>query len=366
MKNMIFKSLLLFGGLALTTTGCNTNADLAAGSGNSTTLTDVAQTSGQLASGSSFTLSGSSTSSSSSSSTMPSGPGPGGHHGPGHGPGGEGGLLEGTNLLAPDDQLLAIIEAESAGDFRGMRMHHMGGATVTNYDASGAEITLPIPAQNAGGPEGCSFSGKQFPKFDSVLVKVARTVIDFGTGVTNNHGSRSITRSGKIIITRGGDANSKNESITFENYKVNGALIEGTKTRINTFDPTTGSGSSTSAVIDGKITFSDGTAAVWISTKTRKSSIVLDSNNKPVSGKVVTDGGTSVTATDGTLIYSHNITKSLIEDIACARDRHAPVSGTVETVFKTNTLLVDFGDGSCSNKTVTVTLNGVVTTRTLD
>lgn len=360
MKNTIVKTLLLMGIVALTTTGCNTNADLAAGSANSTTLTDVAQTSGQLASGSSFSINGSS-SYSTDSTAIPMGPG-GPHGGPGHG---DGGLLEGTRLLAPTDQLLAIIEAESAGDFRGMRMHHFGGATVTNYDASGNVINMPVPGQNAGGPEGCSFSGRQFPKFDSLLVKVAKTVIDFGAGVTNNHGKRSITRAGRIIITRSGDINSDNESITFDGYKVNGASIDGTKTRVNTFDPASGTGSSQSSVVDGKITFSDGTVSVWTSSKTRKSLIVLDSHGRPVSGQIVTEGSATVTAADGTLIYSHNITKPLIEDIACGHARHVPVSGTVETVYNSNTLSIDFGSGSCSSRTITVTLNGVVTTKTL-
>jgi hypothetical protein len=362
MKNMIVKALLLFGVVALTTTGCNNNNDLT--SGNSTTLTDVAQTSGQLASGSSFTISGSSSSTGSSGSGTTVNPGPpagGPHKGPG---GGEHGLLEGTSLLAPTDQLLAIIEAESAGDFRGMRMHQMGGATVTNYDASGNAISMPPPPQNSGGPEGCSFSGKQFPKFDSLLVKVAKTVIDFGTGVTDHHGDRTITRSGKITITRGGDNSSKTETITFENYKVNGALIEGTRIRVNTFDAN--GGSSQSHVVDGKITFSDGTASVWTSSKSRTSSVVLNANNRPISGQIVTEGSTGVTATDGTLIYSHNITKSLIENIGCGPGHHAPVSGTVETVYNTDKLSIDFGDGSCSNTKVTVTLNGVVTTKTLD
>ena len=72
MKNIIVKSLLLLGVMALTVTACNTNTEVNSGE---TTLTDVIQTSGQLASGSSFTLSGSSTSSSTN--------GPGSPHGTG-------------------------------------------------------------------------------------------------------------------------------------------------------------------------------------------------------------------------------------------------------------------------------------------
>jgi hypothetical protein len=347
--------------LILIWTSCSTNTEMST-PGSSSSLTAVAQTSGQLASGTSFSISGSTTSSGSASGNngMMGGPG-GGPHGRGEGPG----LLEGTNLLASTDELLAIIDAESAGDFRGLRMHAMGGAVVTNYDASGNVITMPAPPQNAGGPEGCSYSGKQFPKFDSLLAKVARTVIDFGSGVSVTHGSSTVTRAGKIIISRSGTADNNTETIVFEGYKVNGAAIQGTKTRSNTLDSSTGVGLSTTSVTNGQITFSDGTVAVWASSKQRKSNITLDANNRPVSGQIVTDGGTSVKASDGTVIYSHTITKSLVEDISCGGRHHAPVSGTIATVYRTDTVSVDFGSGSCDSNTVTVTLNGVVTTKTL-
>lgn len=346
--------------MVLIWTSCSTNTEMST-PGSSSSLTAVAQTSGQLASGTSFSISGSTSSGSTSgNSGMMGGPG-GGPHGRGEGPG----LLDGTNLLASTDELLAIIDAESAGDFRGLRMHEMGGAKVTNYDASGNVIAMPAPPQNGGGPEGCSFSGKQFPKFDSLLAKVAKTVIDFGTGVSVTHGSNTVTRAGKIVISRSGTVNNNTETVVFDGYKVNGASIQGTKTRTNTLDTATGIGLSATAVTDGQITFSDGTLAVWTSTKQRKSTITLDSNNRPVSGQIVTDGGTSVKASDGTVIYSHTITKSLVEDIACGGRHHAPVSGTIVTVYRADNVSVDFGSGSCDSNTVTVTLNGVVTTKTL-
>jgi hypothetical protein len=354
MKRTNVKAIVLAAITAFHATGCSTNAELSS-SGNST-LTDVAQTSSQLASGASFIISGSSSDSIANGNRGPHHKGPGGHGGPHD-------LIDGTSLLAPTDELLAIVDAESAGDFRGLRMHANGGATVTNYDASGNTVSLPQPAQNSGGPEGCSFSGKQFPQFDSLLAKVAKTVIDFGSGVTQNHGSASITRSGKITITRTGSSASRTETITFENYKVNGASIVGVKTRISTFDSSSGSGSSTTNVVNGKITFSDGTVSTWVSTKKRASAIILDSNNHPSSGQVVTEGSSSVTATDGTVIYSHTITSPVIENIACRR--HTPVSGVVSTVYRTDSVSVDFGNGDCDSTTVSVTLNGVATTKEL-
>src|SRR4051812_14026898 len=162
----------------------------------STTQLDVAQTSGQLASGTSFTILGSSTDSTGTKTEDH-------HHGPhglhGHCPG----LLDGLNLLAPTDELLSIVDAESAGDFRGFRISENGGATITNYNADGGTVSLVPPRE--GGPQGCSVSGGQFPEMDSLLSTIVKTVIDFGSSVTFKHDTVTITRAGKIIISRSGD-----------------------------------------------------------------------------------------------------------------------------------------------------------------
>src|ERR1044071_8155068 len=215
---------------------------------------DVAQTSGQLASGTDFNIEGSS--SCDSTGTGNHGPGNGPH---GHGPGGPGGrnagILDGLNLLAPTDELFRSVDAESASDIRGLRVSHNGGATITNYDAYGNEVSLPLPGKN--GPQGCSFSVKQFPAMDSLLSKIAKTVIDFGSGVTFKRDTVEIVRSGKIVITRAFNGPIVIETTTFENYTVNGIKIEGTKTRTSSFDQSTNSGTSTTSVTGGKITLSD-------------------------------------------------------------------------------------------------------------
>jgi hypothetical protein len=320
------------------------------------TALDVAQTSGQLASGTSFRIAGSSTDST----------GDGHMPGPGHGPGPHGrnkGILDGLNLLAPTDELLAIVDAESASDFSGLRISKNGGATITNYDSSGTVVNLPIPPGD--GPQGCSFSGKQFPEYDSILSKIAKTVIDFGSGVTYRRDTVSITRSGKIVITRTQHDGTHTEVTTFDNYRVNGAKIEGTKTRVTTFDARTGSGTSTTIVTGGKITFSDGTVAAWASNRKRSSDITPDKHGRPLSGTITTEVNTHVTATDGTVIYSHVTSTPLVENVACGARRHGPVSGVLDTVYRTDTLSVNYGDGTCENRTITITLNGVTSTKTI-
>jgi hypothetical protein len=321
-------------------------------------LLSVAQTSGQLASGTSFRINDVVQ----DSATDTRGGGHGGHgHEKGNGKRGPS-PIDALNLLAPTEELLAIIDAESAGDFRGLRIFGRHGATITHYDASGNEIALPVPTH---GPHGMSFSGNQFPVYDSLLALIVKTVVDFGSGITHEHDSISITRAGKIITTRTGNKLNGTETITFEGYSVNGHAIEGTKTRTCTYSEDTGEGQSVSHVTGGKITFPDGTVATWNSDRERSSSIVLGANGKPESGIITTDGSTLIASSDGSVIYSHQITTPLTEDVACGKKHRGPLSGIVETHYRENTVAIDFGDGTCENNVVTITINGVVSTRTV-
>lgn len=315
---------------------------------------DVAQTSGQLASGTSFNIEGSSTDS--TIDGRPHGKGKGLPHGFGgpHGKGGHPGILDGLNLLAPTDELLAIVDAESASDVRGLRVSKNGGATITNYDADGNEVSVPLGQKT--GPQGCSFSGQQFPEYDSLLSTIVKTEIDFGTGVTFKHDTVEIIRAGKIVIERIKNGSTITETTTFENYTVNGIKIEGTKTRTSAFDEATGTGSSTTSVANGKITFTDGTVATWTSERSRISSLVSETVTSEVDTEVIANG---------TVIYSHKTSSPLIENIACEGRRHGPVSGVVETVYRSNNISINFGDGSCTNRTITITVNGTTTTRTI-
>ena len=91
---------------------------------------DIVQTSGQLASGTSFSITGSSTDSTNAANPRHDRHGHqrhGRHHG----------ILDGLNLLASTDELLAIVDAESASDIRGLRISKNGGAVITNYNANG-------------------------------------------------------------------------------------------------------------------------------------------------------------------------------------------------------------------------------------
>jgi hypothetical protein len=321
-------------------------------------LLDVAQTSGQLASGSSFRISGSSSDRTDDTSGQ-------NHHGHnGHHPRSSVPLLDGVSLLAPTDELLAIVDAESAGDIRGFRISTRGGATITHYTASGDTVVLPAPKHQ--GPAGCSLSGGQFPEYDSLLETIVKTEIDFGDGVTFTRDTVTITRSGKIVITRSKDGGVTTEVISFEDYQVNGATIEGTKTRVTSYDESTGSGSSVTAVEGGIITFADGTVATWTSDKIRTTNFTIsEETGKPIGGTIITEVNTKVVGEGGDIIYSHETATPLLENIACEKRRHGPVSGVLETIYHDDTLVVNYGDGSCENKTVTITLNGETITKSI-
>lgn len=368
LKSLFF--VMYFSALAVSCTQENETPDIAELTAGDQTAIDLAQTAGQLASGTSFVITGSTSETGNINSRMveatsatEAAKNPG--KGKAKGKGGHKGIMDGLNLLAPNDEILAIIDAESAGDFRGFRVYKMGGATITHYDADGKLVNLPMPA-TMDGPHGVSHSGKQFPGLDSLLSLVVKSVVDFGDGVTIVRHEEEITRSGKIIIERESTQGVRTETITFENYSVNDIQIKGVKTRISSFDDETGKGSSVTSVAGGQFIFADGVTAAWVSEKSRKSDIERSADSrKPISGSIITEANTSIIGSDGTVVYSYKTLTALEEDLSCKGKRHGPVIGVLETVYRENLIKVDFGDGSCTNQTITITVNGETTTKTI-
>lgn len=349
-------------GLAVAIAGCE-SLDMGPNNNNpNVNSIDVAQASGQLASGLTFNISGSSTEFAGIS-------GPGGRSAHGGGPMGNkhdrhNGILDGFSLLAPTDELLAMIEAESAGDIRGIRMSKIGGAKITHYDANGKSVILPLPED---GPHGHSFSGKDNPELDSLLSLIVKTEIDFGAGVTFTRDTVSITRKGMIRINRSVAQSVKTEVVTYIDYSVNDFKIEGTKTRVSTFDSKTGNGSTSTSVANGKITLKDGTVTTWTTDNKKVFEFKFGVDSKrPVSGSITTVVNTKIANPDGSIVYLHKTNQPLVEKIECREvRRRGPVSGEMETQYRADNIKVNYGDGTCENKTVTITINGVVSTKEL-
>ena len=328
---------------------------------------DLAQTSGQLASGTSFVIAGNSFLNGSigdiqarvaetAHSGVPAAinKGKGGHKG----------IQDGLNLLAPNDEILAIIDAESAGDVRGFRMFRFGGAEITHYDSTGKIVQLP-DFSSIDGPHG-GHSGNQFPELDSLLKLIVKSKIDFKTGVTITRQNQEITRAGVIVIERKKQGNVLTEVIDFQSYVVNGIKISGKKTTVSEFSKETGKGSVNSNVANGKITFASGETAIWTSTKSRQSNIQKAAGSKkPTSGTIVIQVKTSIVTASGAVIYSHETTTPLKIDLSCEGRRRGPISGKVETKYRENTISVDYGNGACENQTITITINGETKTKTI-
>src|SRR5882762_82642 len=132
MKRNILRSLLILGIAGGVISSCN--KENASGSSSvasvQSTLLAVGQTSSQLASGTTFSVQ--TTSTGSTIDTTHTNP----HQGHCKNDG-MGSFLNGTDFLTPTNELVAIVDAESAGDMRGFRMYGRAGAKITNYDASG-------------------------------------------------------------------------------------------------------------------------------------------------------------------------------------------------------------------------------------
>ena len=364
-KNLLLLSYLLF---MAACTEQDELASIAEKALEGTTAIDLAQTSGQLVSGTSFTIGGNSfqagTITGRVAATEETAKSPGDLKGMDKGKGGHKGIMDGLNLLAPNDEILAIVEAESAGDIRGFRMYKLGGATITHYDASGKVVELPA-ATTVDGPHG-GHSGNQFPELDSLLSLIVKSKVDFGAGVTVTKNDQDITRKGVIMVSRTKVGIVLTEKVEFQNYVVNGIQISGLKTIVSEFDKATGKGSVKSTVANGKFIFVGGETGVWTSEKDRKSEVVRGNDSrKPISGKIITNVKTAIKTASGTVIYAHQTTTPLEIDLSCSGKRRGPTLGKLETAYRTNKITVDFGDGSCTNQTITITVNGVTTTKTI-
>ncbi|MEN8250710.1 MAG: hypothetical protein ABFS32_17385 [Bacteroidota bacterium] len=226
------------------------------------------------------------------------------------------------------------------------------GADINNYDENGNEVELNYTGRPKGGAWK-SWEG----------TKIAKTIIDFGDGVSLKRGNTSISFSGLIKIDRSYQDGELTEVMKFENFSVNDANVKGTNTIVRSFNKETGEALLSSEVTEGQFVFADGTTAEWISNSSRYLTIEIgDDGNKPTNAKSIAESETRVVSSEGTVIYSHETTNPVKMDMSCASKGRKPVSGTVETVYGNNDIVVDFGDGECSS-TITVTINGTRLTR---
>ena len=356
MKRIKIKSLFLLGVVGVLSLGCENNLqDDASLEVSEDPLVEVAELSSQLSSGMDLTLASRGSSNETArygGGGRPDGAGGGRPDGASYGgrPNGAGGF-GGMNFLAyNDDPNLQVISiAERLGERLNFWMFASLGVDVKHYDQDGVLVELDMTERPAHG----FWNNEDAPK-------IVQTVIDFGEGISIDRRNNTISLSGIITIDRSFDDNQLTEEVSLQNFSLNDALIEGTKTSTRSFNAETGEGQMSSIVSGGQFTFSDGTSASWESTSSRFISIEINEDGgRPTSGTSSSEGETSVTSSDGSVLYSHKTISPIMTDVSCGGGRQGrrPISGDIETVYGEDIIKVDFGDGDCSSS-ITVTING--------
>jgi hypothetical protein len=142
--------------------------------------------------------------------------------------------------------------------------------------------------------------------------------------------------------------------ITFEDFYINGNLIEGVKTISNT------DGVNFLITLEGgKITFEDGTFITREMERNREWIVGLETPFFIWDDEFEITGFCSGINRDG-LEYSHIIVEPLLKKMSC----RWIVSGTIEMQAGENLVILDYGDGECDN-IATITVNGETTEITL-
>lgn len=180
-------------------------------------------------------------------------------------------------------------------------------------------------------------------------------IIDYGDGCEGKYGR---IRSGKIIITYTDRrfVPGAVHTITFNNFYIDGNKIEGTRIRTNISESTDDNLKFRIELIDGKITFEDGTSAtreaIWETTRIR--------TPNPINDERIRTGSANGFNIDG-IGYTVTITKPIVWKRGCLPTVRVmiPVEGTKVKEFEDGRIItIDYGDGTCDNL-VTITTDGV-------
>lgn len=166
-------------------------------------------------------------------------------------------------------------------------------------------------------------------------------VIDYGTGCT---GLNDVVRSGKIIVTLSAPRREVGSvrSLTFEEYYVNGARVEGTKTVTN-LGPNSNQNTVFSVVLSGgKITFADEKTITREFDREREYIAGYDTWN-PWDDRCLITGVATGTNLDG-LAYTHTVTNALEWHAACRFLVRGSVMFSIEGV---EPFVLDYGAGEC-------------------
>ena len=206
--------------------------------------------------------------------------------------------------------------------------------------------------KNGGLGDGCAVVTIEYPdstRFPRIIT------IDFGEeGCTIVNNNSTITKKGKIIIEVSAPffESGATRTTTFENLYINDNKIEGTRTATNEGRNDDGFLYFSISLENGKITTDEG---VEISREYERTRIWIAGEETPRyhwDDEFMLSGTGSGVSSDG---YSY--TRTTTEPIYIARNCPWFKSGVVETVVGEDTIVIDFGDGTCDNL-ATRTING--------
>jgi len=172
------------------------------------------------------------------------------------------------------------------------------------------------------------------------------------TNWTNPNGNQNIVKNGKIVITIVGtpSADIFTRTITFENFTINAAKIEGTRVITKTAQY-----QFTATCDNGKITFADGKTYTRSYTRTRT---WVDGTATPLN---IWDDIFEITGTaTGINRNGNTYTHTIVNPLRIVRTCKYIVSGTITVVVNDKTLSLDYGTGTCDNL-ATITYNGKTT-----
>jgi hypothetical protein len=245
-----------------------------------------------------------------------------------------------SNAMAESDEVVEIAAEEMDSNSSNMRID----ATQETYENShGATITFTPKGSNATG---------------SIL-------IDFGTtGIKSPKDGK--TRKGKILITFTGKyrVSGTTQTITFDNYYVNGNKVEGTK--VLTHQSENGTYSTNIVVTGGKISYTDNTILEWNSERIRTWNL----NGTPLNfqdDEFTVSGTASGKSRDGKAFSALiPVATPLLWKVSCFNEsRFVAVSGILKiTPEGTLERSVDYGSGAC-DRDVTVSAGNFTATVTL-
>lgn len=182
--------------------------------------------------------------------------------------------------------------------------------------------------------------------------------IDFGDGCEGPHGR---VRKGKVLV----EYNERRRVpgayriITFDDFYIDSVKVEGTRTLTNTTSDEESRVYSFEVKLEGgKLTFPDGTTITRTSTKTK----TTYRNGEREDHYTSVTGSAAGTNRAGEN-YSVEVLEPVIFKVACRQGRvFIPVSGIKEINSGENTILVNYGDGTCDNL-VDITINGETETK---